>query len=297
MANPDTRPDGVVEAEGFLGGPVEVLGILTGGEDAQVLKVRSAGRDWALRVSYERRADRDLEWVSRWVEHAAVTVPETVIRERRGGHSFFRTARGGVATVLPFVEGSRPRRGDPAVLPQAATLLARIHRAGLHWHGRPGGSAPSGPRTVPTPPAFRDPDLDEAWARALERGLRTGPVHGDFYAGNLLALDASVVAVLDWDDAGVRPLLLEIAGAAFEFSRDREHRLDPDRARGFVMAYRAAGGPLDDEELASLGLAMRVWVRRDARVSLAYDPTGSAYVELQARAFRELPDDQAWVRA
>lgn len=51
---------------------------------------------------------------------------------------------------------------------------------------------------------------------------------------------------------------------------------------------------MNDEELVSLGLAMRVWVRQDARVSLAYDPAGGDYVELQARAFRALPGQASW---
>jgi Ser/Thr protein kinase RdoA (MazF antagonist) len=120
-------------------------------------------------------------------------------------------------------------------------------------------------------------------------------VHGDFYRGNLLARDGAVRAILDWDDARMEPLLLETAGATFEFSRDRAHRLDPDRARRFLSAYLSAGGPLTRQELRWFGVAMRVWVRRDARVSLAYAPGSSDYVSLQARAFRELETDPGWV--
>lgn len=289
--------DGLNEAERFLGESLEVLAPLTGGEDARVHRVRSATGDWALRVSYEDRGPEELEWVSRWIEHVSEAVPEAVPRVRRGGHSFFRTAAGGAATVLPFVEGARPRRGDPGILVQAAGLLARIHRSGLTWDSerRPDGLL--GARTAPVPESLRDPALDEAWAQLRAGGLTTGPVHGDYYAGNLLGRDGRVVAILDWDDACVRPLLLETAGALFEFARDPDHRIVPDRARRFLATYLNSGGPLPDAEVASLGLAMRVWVRRDAQVSLAYDPSGSRYLELQARAFRELEDRPDWIEA
>jgi Ser/Thr protein kinase RdoA (MazF antagonist) len=287
--------EGVEEASAFLGHPVRVVGRLQGGEDAVVLRIRSAGRDWALRVSHEAREDGAVEWVSRWMDHVSRTVPQAVRRERRAGRSFFRTASNAVATVLPFIEGVTPEREDPAIQLQAAALLARIHRAGVEWRGWEDGPSPRGLRRAPTPPAFVDPGLDDAWRGARRSDLRTGPVHGDFYRGNLLATNGVIRAILDWDDARVEPLLLELAGATFEFSRDRTHRLDPAKARRFVSTYLSAGGPVSGQELRWFGTAMRVWVRRDACVSLAYAPGSSDYVAVQARAFRQLESDPGWI--
>ncbi len=295
MTTPGSRPDGLFEAERFLGESLEVVAPLTGGEDARVFRVRSAGGDRVLRVSYEGRDPEQVQWVSEWVDHVSATVPQAVRRERRGLQSFFRTAEGGIGTLLPFVEGVRPRRRDPGLVTQAADLLAGIHLAGLEWEGRPRGTKPRGPRRASTPEALRDPSLDEAWRGALTRGLHTGPLHGDYYVGNLLERDGSVVAILDFDEARIAPLLLETAGAIFEFSRDEEHRLDPQSARRFLAQYRASGGPLPDDELSWLGIAMRVWVQQDVRVSLAYAPSGGRYVALQSRAFHELPDHPSWL--
>ena len=89
-----------------------------------------------------------------------------------------------------------------------------------------------------------DPELDETLAswRADAGGVAArGPVHGDFYRRNILDCDGRL-ALLDWDEARVDAVSVELAWAAWEFGHSGP-ALDPARAGGFLDEYRRAGGP------------------------------------------------------
>jgi Ser/Thr protein kinase RdoA (MazF antagonist) len=115
------------------------------------------------------------------------------------------------------------------------------------------------------------------------------PTHGDYYRRNLLCANNKVVGVIDWHDSAIRPLAAELASATFELCKNDEHVLQFDTANEFVRAYREAGGPIHDSEINLLLPLIRVWLRNDALLSLAYDGhSGSDYATKQVRAFSDL---------
>jgi Ser/Thr protein kinase RdoA (MazF antagonist) len=100
-------------------------------------------------------------------------------------------------------------------------------------------------RNAPPPDAF-------AW---LPRQV----IHGDFYPPNLLCdPPGTLVAVLDWEFATVRPRMWDIARAiAFTFLGVHGDPADFAAARTCVAAYREIA-PLPDDELAA-GIALYLW--------------------------------------
>ncbi len=150
----------------------------------------------------------------------------------------------------------------------------------------PGKGAPALPASADD---LDDPDLDAWWERVRDLEWSAGPTHGDYYRRNLLCANGEIVGIIDWNDAVVRPLAVELAGATFELCRDDEHLLHTDRAEEFVAAYRDAGGPVPEREIEMLGPLMRMWIRDDVRGSLACEGDASSdYVTKQIRAFRHL---------
>lgn len=118
---------------------------------------------------------------------------------------------------------------------------------------------------------------------------KTRFTHGDYYRRNLLCNDSHVTGVIDWHDAAVRPLALELAGATFEFCRNDEHELDLGRVRDFVAAYRAHGSPVPDREIRMLLRFLRWWIRADSRTSFTCSRSlDNAYTWKQVRAFVDL---------
>jgi Ser/Thr protein kinase RdoA (MazF antagonist) len=105
-------------------------------------------------------------------------------------------------SVWPFIEGQWAADDDEQQWSQAPVLLAAIHRAleGATVGPRPVRSAPS-----TFVPEVEDPELDKWLGDFLKSHPHHQPLHGDFYAGNLLVRDRQVVAVLDWDEAFVGP--------------------------------------------------------------------------------------------
>lgn len=93
----------------------------------------------------------------------------------------------------------------------------RLHRA-LAASRQRFGPRPRGGGTV-TSAVIDDGELElEEWIREFNR--RAGPsqpLHGDFYAGNMLARGGRIVALLDWDEAILGPPERELAWAAWEF--------------------------------------------------------------------------------
>jgi Ser/Thr protein kinase RdoA (MazF antagonist) len=201
-----------------------------------------------------------------------------------------------MVAVFPFIEGSALERENSELRVQAAKCLARIHRRLLNWQrgDRPKSSNNSGLIEVPD---LNDAALDAWWKSISDspKGLLTSATHGDYYRNNVLCTGDRVVGVIDWHDASVRPLALELAGAIFEFSRDNQHLFQIDRAEEFIAGYMTAGGPLPRRELELLVPLIRLWIRSDVMASLRFGATvGDEYVDKQIRAFKSLKGVQ-WV--
>jgi Ser/Thr protein kinase RdoA (MazF antagonist) len=274
----------------LFGSDVRLAGVLAGGEEALVLRAESARGALVIHLSPPWRTRAELEWVHALARHAQQHIPQVVAPIECMAASIFEV-EGRLAALFPYVEGQILDRDDPEQRADAARMLAAIHRALSSWQA---GARPASSLARPAPPAdpleLADTALDRWWAQASAHGWVMSPIHGDYYRRNLLCRKRRIVGVIDWHDATIGPLALELAGATFELCRDDQHHLQLDRADAFVATYRAAGGCVPDDELALLPALVRVWVRNDARMALAGAPNlaTNVYAARQARAFREL---------
>jgi Ser/Thr protein kinase RdoA (MazF antagonist) len=276
-------------AESFVGTIAPRFQWLEGGDEALVLRAESVYGPIVLHVSPPWRTRAELVWAHAAARHARTHVPEVVAPiEHRAGTVF--EWRGRPVAAFPFIAGEMLETDDPRLRADAARLLAAIHTTLQDFAGGP-RPEPDGDRPVARadPAALHDPALDAWWMSASSAGFTVGPTHGDYYRRNLLCANGRIVGVIDWHDASVRPLALELAGATFELCRNDEHVLSYDRAHEFVAAYCAAGGPISTREIEMMLPLIRVWLRDDVRSSLAYGArVDHPYVVKQMRAFGKL---------
>jgi aminoglycoside phosphotransferase (APT) family kinase protein len=127
-----------------------------------------------------------------------------------------------------------------AYLRQAVDVLAAVHR--LDWQRALAGW--EDPRPIPTEVAFwrrllprhPDPRWSELGERLADRLLATDPggheiglLHGDYQTHNILYDDAGrLVAVVDWEIAGIGPTGLDVGWLAMMVDQSCWH---PERAR------------------------------------------------------------------
>ncbi|WP_131737403.1 phosphotransferase enzyme family protein [Actinomadura roseirufa] len=262
-------------------GPAERL---FGGEESAAYRIG----DLVVRVGPAWRGDAEIEWCHAVAARAAGGLPEAVAPLRTAAGGTIVRVDGRPLSLWPRVAGGWPDEDRPDVRVQGAELLARLHRAlaGYRPPPRPVRSFAEiglyGDATAE--PALADPDLDR-WLAAFHRDASARQVvHGDYYAGNTLARDGRLVAVLDWDEAFVAAPEFEVASAALEWTDEAG---TPDAAaarRRFVADYHRAGGtagPMDDVTLNQL---IRHRLRREA-----------AYFDLAAgRGVRHDEDDVAY---
>lgn len=204
----------VLEAEHGIG--LDRLEPLTGGYQNEVYR---AG-DMVVRV--ERASAESVAW-----EHALVRFFSEQLPEIEPPFGAPIAADASVVSLWPYVEG-RParRRHEPHAL-AAAELLSRLHRAGVDW---PGGQRPG--------------------ARALHSEGAQGPIHGDFYRGNVLMRRGRIVGLVDWEESHVDAFDYELASAVWEFcSSKRAH--DFDRRLAATM-LDACGSDLTPGDLVPL---------------------------------------------
>ena len=191
--------------------------------------------------------------------------------------------------VMDLVDGaSQPADSAEGAREMGATL-ARIHDADL------------GPDLAVRLPQREDPVLrllewlprsDGVLRGAVQRGPAAGRrtlLHGDFWPGNILWRESSVVAVVDWEDAAVGDPLSDLACARAELFV----AADLDTARRFTTAYVERTNvdtrslPLWDlyvalgalESMPQWGLAPEVLARRQERTRAFAD---RAAAELRA---------------
>lgn len=136
----------------------------------------------------------------------------------------------------------------------------------------------------PTPQEERYGEIAEALAGMLPVvDLRTQLVHGDFKDNNVLFRDTDLVAVLDFDFAGVRPRVDDL-GLPLAYLLQTGARLTAVRA--LVEAYDSGcATPLSDRERRALPFAM-------ARMALSFLqylllPGGPGYIQRLRVEFNE----------
>ena len=197
-------------------------------------------------VRVERATVESVRWEHELVAFLAPRVQEVVAPLASADGSTFVAFGGRIASVWPYVEGSPARRRHEPHAVAAAELLARLHRAALEWQGgqRPG-------------------------ANPVEGVGSRGPIHGDFYRGNVLVRRGRIVGLVDWEESCIDLFAYDLANAVWEFCKDmRRHDFDRRLARAMLAAY---DGPAESDALLEL---IRVRRRREIADSLERERCG-----------------------
>lgn len=253
---------------------------LQGGEEGAVYQVNLQSTLLVVRVAPSWESRSRLEWASR-VSLKAMTNNPCVVAPCAVSGNLVNNVDGRLVVVFPFVAGTHLNRDREPQRVDAAKKLAGIHQSLLAYTD-PEVSCRQPPRI---PPALADDSLD-SWV-AHSGSLLQGVAHGDYYRRNLICRGDEIVGIVDWTDAWIGPLVLEVAGATFELCKNDRHELLLDRADQFIEQYSASGGPVPKTELDEILPAIREWIRRDIAAGVE---TGAIddYVRLQMNALEKL---------
>jgi Ser/Thr protein kinase RdoA (MazF antagonist) len=267
-ASVSTPPVGLIEAVGEryrlgVSGPTERL---EGGYENDLFLVGDGSRRYVVRVEVGPAEPAGLAWEHAFVTALAKTVREVVTPFAAADGSTFFLHEGRAVSVLPFVNG-RPADRDRD-WEAAARMLGRLHRAAarIDMPPRPGQpslydrdwSLPAPSPEVPAALVEAGPRIKHELARSASWLRRTrlpcGPIHGDYYRGNLLVSKGRVVGLVDWRESHVDAWAYELANGIWEFCKAGDD-FDRRRAARFANAYRSEGGvvaPAHDVHLESL---------------------------------------------
>jgi len=258
---------------------------LSGGYANDLVLAQAPGRRVVVRVKHPPFGLDEVQWEHRLVSLIAPRLPEVPAPlPARDGSPFFRHY-GAAVWVLPHVDGRPADPSDERHRLQAAALLGRFHAAtaDLDLPPRPGltrladlrpalqsgryfEAVGSERRALPAPLEERQEEIEagRAWAVAFVEAVaagrtpRTGVIHADLFAGNVLVRAGRAVALIDWDEANVDWLAFDVACAAWEFCAGADGALDADAFSAFLGAYRDAGGTVPAHENDLLVGLMRV---------------------------------------
>jgi Ser/Thr protein kinase RdoA (MazF antagonist) len=254
----------------YEGAPFTVLARLEGGWANDVFVLESSAGRAVLGIKYPPSDPASIAWEHALVLQLAGNVPEVVapVRARDGSTFFFED--GDAVWIVPFVD-AEPSGYEHASA--AAALLGRLHAvtARLDVAARPSPEGLAQLRSLDgtgLPPEWQA-RITPLHAEALEllrvletRDLVHGVVHGDFFRGNLLVREDKIVAIVDWEEAHLAPLVSELANGVWEFTKSKvTDDFDRDAAASFVASYRDAGGPVppgEDDLIVPLISAKRV---------------------------------------
>jgi aminoglycoside phosphotransferase (APT) family kinase protein len=209
---------------------------LHGGVSAQVTAleaVRPDGSTERLVVRQYGRRDRErdphvaaheYDLLSR-LHAAALPVPQPLLADESG------SILPGPYLVIEYVAGDAMIDPAQAALPQAAVLsqlateLMRIHDAPVSVHelSHLADMTARGTNRISTRPAVADESLNEPVVRAtLDRIWPPPPpaervlLHGDYWPGNTLWRDGTLVSVIDWEDAAAGDPVADLGNARME---------------------------------------------------------------------------------
>jgi Ser/Thr protein kinase RdoA (MazF antagonist) len=252
-------PAGLLAAveERYDGGPFAFARRLEGGWANDVFLLDGAAGLAVLRVKYPPSDPASIAWEHALTVRLARDLPEVVapLTARDGATFFFHG--GDAVWLVPYIEGIPAGYEDADA---AARLLGRLHAltARLSVAPRPGpnGLAQLRSLAVDALPGHWRARVEPLHAEALDllrelesRDLLQGVVHGDIFRGNLLMRDREIVAIIDWEEAHIGPLVSELANGVWEFTKSKVmDDFDRNAAARFVAAYRAAGGPVPPGE-------------------------------------------------
>jgi Ser/Thr protein kinase RdoA (MazF antagonist) len=165
-----------------------VLGPMTGGARSRLWRVEIGSRLFVARRATE--GEPSLRWLARLqgvAEREGVRLAAMV-------PSRYGTLTVAGWTVEPWLDGVQ---GTVADLFEIRRALRRLHRATRRWPERPGPVM-----RLPAGLERRIPRQDQAAERAA--------VHGDVHSGNLIRLASGGVALIDWEEARLGDVRLDL---------------------------------------------------------------------------------------
>ncbi len=242
---------------------------LHGGFANLVLRVDTAREPVVVRVAPDDVDDASIEWehaLLRFLHAAIAQVPEPL--QARDGSTWL-VHDGRVVSLTPFFDGAHLDKRDPQMRSAAAALLAEIHRRALDWPRRlePRVNFPSVAEfdweanvvyswrdvvaflgASAARPLRRELDELREWVASVPADAVVAPIHGDYYARNVLVVDGRIRAVLDWDNARPEWLAWELGRSTWEFAHEGAE-LPRAAAAAFLEAYLASGGPVPAADL------------------------------------------------
>lgn len=179
--------------------------------------------------------------LARALHRAGIPVPEPLAAESDPDSPT------GAFLAMAFADGTTEM--PPDRLQDRLTVMARSL---ADIHGVAQNGLPALPlRLDPRPEVFEflTPDRRALadWLAARDDTACHDPprlLHGDFWPGNLLWVDDTLGAVLDWEDAALGDPLSDVACTMLELT----YLFGPAAAAGFAAAYRRHA-PLDDARL------------------------------------------------
>ncbi|MGH3452787.1 MAG: phosphotransferase [Nocardioidaceae bacterium] len=222
------------------------------GKQGAVWRLDTGDRRWAVKIPFEPEDPDEVRLSTAFHEAAhAAGVPTPQVRRTVDG-SVFASVDGQKVRLYEWVDLGET---DPMLDPElVGSVIAALHRVEF--------AAEDGP----VDPWFVEPVGAESWDRLIGRlrdegapfaerlaALRdelvaleswieppatTRVCHRDLWADNVLPATAGGVCVIDWENSGPADPDQELGCVLFEFART-----DQGRARAFVDAYEAAGGP------------------------------------------------------
>lgn len=271
-------------------------------EDNAVYAVDAGTRRWMLRVSVRDgrsplEQEAELRWLDRIRAAGTVEVPEPV---RTVDGARLCTLGDSVAALFGWVVGTP----SPTVVSDGLAQQWGTATAQLHLLARPAGpfARPSwdrdtvidrGAALTSRGTALVGADgmavLRAAAARVGEHGgAERGLIHADLHRGNVVETPEHGLAVIDFDDCGFGPLLLDIATALSSVVRLCTHRPEHYRrfARRFLDAYRQVRPLPQPMDRFAEFLVLREFVILDFLAQSA-NPTVAAYGPRRAREIVE----------
>ncbi len=284
-----------------LGELTDLRGISAGIENTNYFLSTTLG-EWVLTV-FERLSFEQLPFYLRLMKHLAERdIPVPAPQADESGE-ILHTLCGKPAAVVNRLNGKSQLAPSMWHCQQVGHMLARMHLAGrdypLHQPNLRGlpwwietvpvvlpHLAPEQKTLLETELAFQRHLADSPAYAALPRG----PIHADLFRDNVmfdgLAGHEKLTGFFDFYFAGVDTWLFDIAVCLNDWCIDLgTGRLDEDRARAFLNAYRSERELTHDEErllpaLLTAG-ALRFWISRlwdfhlprEASMLQPHDPT------------------------
>ncbi len=250
-----------------IGAVLAVRGIAEGVENTNYLIEAESGR-YVLTL-YEKRVDpADLPFFLGLMEHLARRgIPSPLpVHDREG--RVIRELAGRPAALVTFLEGSSPRRIEPAHCAELGRGLARMHLAGADFPmRRPNALSVGSWRGLLEPYLPRADELEAGLSRELAReldeleresprALPSGVVHADLFPDNALFVGGRLSGIIDFYFACNDLFAYDIAICLNAWCFEREREFNITKARALLRGYREVR-PLAPAEVEALPVLAR----------------------------------------